>query len=109
MHIKKGFTLVELLLSLSILMLFSLLILPLLPQIQLERYQFSYEYLMHQSQCMAERTSHELETAFDARHPYWIHFNNKGHVNMAQTVTFTGHNRFHEVVIQLGGGRLVFR
>ena len=62
-------------------------------------------YLLGQSDALASADSCELYEIGDGI-PV-IHFNSKGNVNKAMTLTLG--NKGREIVIELGGGRLVFR
>lgn len=66
-------------------------------------YGFADGYWYTQSNAILNR-EHESYTTEDGEE---IHFNEKGNVSQAQTITKGKRNR--RIVIELGGGRLVFK
>ncbi len=100
MQNKKGFTLLEMLVVLSILALFSILIIP--KSIELPQYDFMYNYYKIQSDALVERTDQTYHFDF---YPYQIRFNHLGHVESAQSWQLNN----HLFIVELGCGRLVYK
>lgn len=105
-QLNRGFALAEVMavfLILSVLMMLSL------PaggtQAGRDSEFFWDHYLRMQSEailCSEERTVEEAGNAEEA-----IHFNSVGNVNLARTLIFDQGSTYHEIVVELGGGRLV--
>lgn len=107
---KAGFTLMELCLAIAVLSVLMLLSLPLFRLNALSEYPVIYDYLIQQSTCMKEQTSAEYyPTDKYVYYAYAIRFNSKGHVNQAQTLIVDDLKKVKEIVVELGGGRLVLR
>lgn len=64
-------------------------------------YTWPYSYILCQSKAIAEAERQEL----DSSNGISVSFNEKGNVSQARTIDIDG----HEIVIELGGGRLVFK
>ncbi len=94
---NKGFTLLEMLIVLSIVCLFFTITLFHRTSIDEDYYSFSSKYLYLQSEAMRKAEKVSLED-------YDIYFNSKGNVNRAQTLSFSN---FKKIIVELGGGRLV--
>ena len=110
MRNKGGFTLLELCLAIMVLSVLMLLTLPLFRLNSLSEYPVIYDYLLQQSISMKEQISSEFyPDEKDVFYAYAIRFNSKGHVNQAQTMIVDDLKRVKEIVVQLGGGRIVLR
>ncbi len=110
MRNRQGYSLLELLAVLSVVSVLGMLMLPQLSAPFLEPYHFAYAFIDAQSLAMLE--NRQINLNFSSENLYLnsgIHFNAKGHVNQAQTVTFYKEGRWHEWIVELGGGRLVER
>ena len=89
---KRGFTVPELLLSIIILGMMSLLATGRYTHPDPEHIYFMNDYLLRQSQAMTRRVSCFYEKG--------ITFNSMGHVNMGMTLHFGA----HEIIVHLGNG-----
>ena len=69
----------------------------------MQYHAFADEYLLEQTEAMAAAESRPV----DLPGAEGIHFNGAGNVSQARTITFPG--RDSRIIIELGGGRLVFR
>ncbi|NLH92566.1 MAG: hypothetical protein GX481_08990 [Atopobium sp.] len=69
---------------------------------------FPDQYLRLQTEAMLSSEGRVYEDEFSSDLPP-IQFNGNGNVNQARTLTFGSGRKFREIVIELGGGRLVFR
>ena len=106
MH-NKGFTMIEMLIVLAMISLFTTIALPLFNPISVTEYEFVYDYLIKQASSMVSYTQTEYTTKQGIWHNYAIRFNSRGHINRAQTVTIEKNKAYKEYIIELGGGRLV--
>ncbi len=106
---SKGYTLLELMVVLAAISILSIIVLPFYRPLQDSVYTFVYDYLVMQAKTMASRKSSEFNKEYKLYHNYPIKLNEAGHINKAQTIIFDNHGRHHEMVIQLGGGRLVYK
>ncbi len=95
--LNKGFTLLEMLIVLSIVCLLFTITLTSKTHIDEDYYSFSSKYLYLQSEAMRKAEKISIDD-------YDIYFNTKGNVNRAQTLTFSN---FKKIIVELGGGRLV--
>ena len=94
---NKGFTILDLLISLFIISLLTLLSLNHHSTLYLEHYYFLNEYLLIQSEVIMHKHADSYKNG--------ITFNNMGHVNLARTIMFDN----HEVIIHLGNGYATYR
>ncbi len=109
MH-NSGFSMLELLVSMFILSICMLLFVPAISIDSFNRYEFIYEYFLTQSNAMYMQEPHVFNSHYsNIYHNYQIRFNEFGHVNQAQTVVVDEFNKEYEIVIQLGGGRIVYK
>ena len=106
MRSRKGFTLTEMLLTLFLLCMLTLLVLPYRQSTGQSYDCFPDQYLYLQSDALrrAEDTDYE-DPLGELFLP--IHFNGSGNVDLARTLPFTVRG-YERIVIELGGGRLVF-
>jgi hypothetical protein len=95
---NKGFLLVDLCVTILIISVMTILYLPCIHVQNIDGYLFGDTYLEAQSRAIKMRRSLELP-----EEP--IIFNDKGNVNRAMTLQKG--NR--EIVVELGGGRLVYK
>lgn len=110
MHNKAGFTLLELCLAIAVLCVLMLLTMPLFRVNAMSEYQVIYDYLIQQSFSMKDQISLEFyPDEKEVYYAYTIRFNSKGHVNQAQTMIVDDLRRIKEIVVELGGGRIVLR
>ncbi len=107
-YYNKGFTLVEMILVLFVISTFTVLVLPLISFPNLDYYLFANEYLLFQSECIKENKQEEFYSEVSVNYNYPIVFNEKGNVQMAQTITFPFEESL-KLISQLGGGRLEFK
>ncbi len=103
---NKGFTLVDLIVVVSIISICTTLVLPFYRIPPFTIYDFANEYILKQSECIYEGKSEEFEFDGEAFYTYTIHFNEKGNVRQAQTIRF---ENGREIVSGLGGGRIEFK
>ncbi len=68
---------------------------------------FADRYLYEQSAAMKEARAKDMDAGDDAGTS--IHFNGSGNVDLARTLSFSTPYRSRQIVIELGGGRLIFR
>ena len=94
---NRGFTLLEMLLVMCILISLSVISLSRNSDLELEHLYYLNDYLYEQSNAMTKRTN----TAFSKG----ISFNSMGHVNRAMTIEF----KRHSVVVHLGNGYATIR
>ncbi len=108
MYNNTGFTLVEMILCMVIISCCGLLVMPCFYTNKYERHTFIYEYLHQQSNAMLLRETVDFKPSLSRWYGnYEIHFNDRGHVNRAQTVSIIENNLVYDYTIQLGGGRIV--
>ena len=102
---SSGFTLLEVCIVLLCISVLSLLYLPAREMEVSSYYTFPDAYLLAQSEAIrkAEKTMYYS----DSSEVPDVSFNEKGNVNKAMTLHFE--NRSKDIIIELGGGRLVFR
>ena len=89
---KKGFTLIETLLSLMIICAVGLISLSFNPSLNLEHYYFMNDYLI----TLAESLTNKEESSYKNG----VYINSMGHVKQAKTIDFGR----HKVIIHLGNG-----
>ena len=101
----SGFTLLEVCIVILAMSVLTLLFLPVREMEVSSFYTFPDAYLLAQSEAIrkAEKTMYYS----DSPQVPDISFNEKGNVNKAMTLRFP--DRAQEIIIELGGGRLVFR
>lgn len=68
---------------------------------------FPDSYLEVQSEALVKAEGTEYQAEDDAH--TMITFNRYGNVSLARTMTYSSGSNVHSVIIELGGGRLVFR
>ena len=102
-YYNKGFTLLELCISVAILSIMTLLV---LPYVDLEKkfdtYLFESSYLLRQSEAMDEMVVKEVASE-GCLLPYNMYFNAQGNIYMGGTI----HCDKRVITVQLGSGRLV--
>ena len=89
---NKGFSLVEMLISLLMISLMLVLSITRIDKLNFEHFEFLNNYLLSQSKAMASREKIDYEND--------VYFNSMGHVNQARTIEFNN----HKVVVHLGSG-----
>lgn len=97
----KGFALLDVLITIIILSTFILLCSISQIKIDEDYYSFESNYLLKQSEAMLQNETIEFNDN--------IRFNEKGNVNHARTIHFSSHYKIHDVIVELGGGRLVYK
>ena len=95
----KGFTLLEMLIVISIISMIIIVTFTNKISIDKDYYAFASHYLFMQSEALRKSE----KTFFDDKN---ISFNANGNVNKAQTIYFENNK---DIVVELGGGRLVFK
>ncbi len=100
---SNGYTLIEMILVLFVISVFSLLFFPMM-NFDLSSqnfYLFKSDLVRFQSECMAFQKEGVLDTGvYSISYDHEIRFNKLGHVNQAQTIRFIQ----KEGVIELGNG-----
>lgn len=94
---------IEMCMTLLLLSMLSAFFLPIVEWNNTDYYKFADDYLLKQSQAMCEGTYGE----FHSDNGESVVFNDKGNVLSARTISFSG--RKEQIVVELGGGRLVFK
>lgn len=92
----KGYTMLQMLISLCIITSLSLLYLNFNHTLELKHLQFMNDYLLLQSLSMKDKQDVIFEKG--------IRFNSMGHVNQGRSISF---NR-HDVIVHLGNGYLTY-
>lgn len=105
-YYNKGFTLLELIMILSMISVCTLLVLPFYKYPNFTIYDFSNQYLFLQSECIRNGKSESFDFDGQAFYKYEIRFNEKGNIRQAQTIHFENGK---SIVSGLGGGRLEFK
>ena len=95
---NKGFSLLSTLLSLMIISSLTLLSLARYKEIDVSHFLFLNELLDKQSLAL---TSKQQQFINDSD----LYFNSKGHVNKAETITFSN----HDVIVHLGNGYATYK
>lgn len=95
--IKKGYSLVEMLVTLSIISIFTLLVLYNAHFLDLSHLFYINDYLYTQSESLTNRGSNSYKDG--------IRFNSMGRVNSAKTIKIGN----HEIIIHLGTGYVTFK
>ena len=105
---NKGSVLIELISSLIVISILFLLILPMIKVNDYSHLLFFSEYLYNQSLSMANKEDNDLNIT-SSNYDFYkdISFNEKGNVNLAQSISLYSINKKIDYVVQLGGGRLV--
>ena len=88
----KGFTLLEMLISLMIIALSGLITLSFNPHLNLDHYYYMNDYLETLNDCFTSKKGDVFEGG--------IYINSDGHVRQAKTIDFSS----HQVIIHLGNG-----
>lgn len=96
---NKGFSMIELCLTLFIVSIFSSVYLMNRTINAFDFYRFPATYLRTQSEAIVESSPKSFHDS------YTVEFNENGNVKQARTLQFQQGN----IVIELGGGRLVFK
>lgn len=97
--LTKGFTLLEMLIVISIISMIIMITFTNKISIDKDYYAFSSHYLLLQSEALRKSE----KSFFNDKN---ISFNANGNVNKAQTIHFENNK---DIVVELGGGRLVFK
>lgn len=95
----KGFTLLEMMITLCVICTFFTIVLIKRTSIDENYYAFSSHYLYTQSEAMRKAQKEYI----DENH---ISFNALGNVNKAQTILFSNQKK---IIVELGGGRLAYK
>lgn len=95
----KGFTLLEMLIVISIISMIIIVTFTNKINIDKDYYAFASHYLFMQSEALRKNE----KIFFNDKN---ISFNANGNVNKAQTIHFENNK---DIVVELGGGRLVFK
>ena len=94
--IKKGFSLLEILLTLVIVSSMLVLTLPLYSELDLKHLYFLNEYLSKQKDSLISHERNDLD--------YDVSFNENGRVNHANTIDINN----HKVIVHLGNGYVTY-
>ena len=94
--IKKGYTLIEMLLTLLIISSLTIISLSRYDELSLDQYYFMNDYCVSQS--IAIKNTEKMNLDYD------VSFNPLGHINRARTININGHS----IVIHLGNGYFVY-
>ncbi len=103
----EGFTLLELCLVIFVISLLSTIFTKSAAVPDTEFKVFPYRYLYLQSKAIAEAQSVVYEDPNGSVNEEIV-FNSKGNINSARTIQFVHNGIIKTVIIELGGGRLVF-
>jgi len=98
---NKGFTILELLITLLIIPSLFLITLPKSANINLDYLTFMNKYLALQTDSIVNSRSNYLSNDYGK---YTVNFNESGKVNMAQTINFD----HTDVIIHLGNGYITY-
>ena len=96
-HIKKGFMLLESIISLIILSCMMLFTISSYKQLDLSHLDFINDYLNKKVDSYINKRRNDLDN-------YNIYFNDKGNINIGQTI----HINNHKIIIHLGNGYLTY-
>lgn len=99
--IKKGFSLLEILLTLVVIASLLVLSLSSFTKPNLDYLTFMNNYLLIQSKSLVDRQRNELDNTYSNEH---ISFNENGNVNGARQIEISNHN----IIIHLGNGYLSY-
>ena len=91
-HIKKGFTMLEMLICMVIVSSLLLISIRSNNTLYLDHLYFIDDYLLKQSEAIKSKEKVEISEG--------LYFNSMGHVNKAKTIHFKNHN----VIVHLGNG-----
>lgn len=94
--IKKGFSLLEILLTLVIVSSMLVLTLPFYSELDLKHLYFLNEYLSKQKDSLISHERNDLD--------YDVSFNENGRVNQANTIDINN----HKVIVHLGNGYVTY-
>ena len=104
----KGFALLELMVTVFVLGVLTLAAVMIPSYSENRFYVFPDQYLRIQSESLLTGESRIYDDDFNENLPE-IRFNGNGNVNQARTILFEHKGSFREIIVELGGGRLVFR
>lgn len=93
---KNGFSMLETLLSLIIVLSITIVSISKYKEMNLEQYYFMNDYLLLQSESLKDYCDNDYQQG--------ISFNQMGHVNRAKTIDINNHS----IVIHLGNGYFVY-
>ena len=93
---NKGFTLLEMLLSMFIVSSFMLLILRSYKDLDFAHYYFMNDYLLSQSNAMKNNRKEYID--------YGLNFNGSGHINISKTIRINN----HDIIVHLATGYLSY-
>lgn len=107
---SEGFALLEVMMSIACISILTLLFMPNMNLPSFDHYLFIYDYIEFQSECISFKQTEEFVWDGNVNIPYPIIFNDKGYVQIAQTIEFPNMNhQLVRIVSNLGGGRLVVK
>ncbi|MEA5018210.1 MAG: type II secretion system protein [Erysipelotrichaceae bacterium] len=102
---NSGYTLTEMLIVLLVLG-FMILTTPILTNYDFAINDFFNEYAYTQFKAIKDIKSFEIKNSYISNyHP--ISFNNKGNINISQTILLNGKNKNIKLTLLLGSGRLI--
>lgn len=101
---KKAFVLLEMVVVVFIIAIFTSISFTSFPKNDYAHYYFMDEYLKAQSEALVNNEARQLESDYDFQKVAPIRFTADGTVNMAQTLIFD----FAKVIIHLGNGSISY-
>ena len=93
---NKGFTMLQMLISLCLITSLSLLYLNINYTLNFDHYYFMNDYLFVQSKSILSKQEHSYEKG--------IRFNSMGHINQGRTIDINK----HKVIVHLGNGYVTY-
>jgi competence protein ComGC len=104
----EGFAMLELLVSVFVLSVLTTVAIR-IPSVTEDGYHvFPDQYLRIQSEAILTGETRDYEDEISEGLPS-IHFNQNGNINQARTIPFGTRGTVRQIIVELGGGRLVFR
>lgn len=101
---RKAFTMIEMLMVVLMLSIFSSVFYLSYPNNDYEHYYFMDDYLVTQSEAMADNRDYLFENNYNYKGSFPIRFTKNGRVNNAQSLMFER----AKVIIRLGNGNLKY-
>lgn len=107
---NNGFALLEVVLSMSFISIMLLIFVPSFKVPVFDHYLFIYDYIELQSSCILSKRTEEYLVKENIMTMYPIVFNERGNVQIAQTIEINKSNqKVIKIVCNLGGGRIVVK